>query len=178
MKWTCPACRDICCCAACRRSKAKQGIFLEKPSSSLSNASKDNRPKIQKVVTLSPATSIAVGIVLFGDLLDPNDKFMLDLSEFSPRATESPPESRCLSEETSLHVELDICSDSNQESDFEVDDSLPDEVEFVVVEEDEDRRENSEDDELDSSDAESGISGGISQVVDSFMSRTLPMCSF
>mmetsp|Transcript_42836 Transcript_42836/g.71339 ORF Transcript_42836/g.71339 Transcript_42836/m.71339 type:complete len:571 (-) Transcript_42836:109-1821(-) len=46
--WLCPACRSLCCCAACRRNKAK---FLYDPR------------------TMSPATSIACGLV-FGDMLD------------------------------------------------------------------------------------------------------------
>jgi len=48
--WPCPACRRICTCAACRRQKAK----LQQRADPL---------------TMSPATSLACGLVYFKDLL-------------------------------------------------------------------------------------------------------------
>eukprot|EP00475_Leptophrys_vorax_P031375 TRINITY_DN4751_c0_g1_i3.p1 TRINITY_DN4751_c0_g1~~TRINITY_DN4751_c0_g1_i3.p1 ORF type:complete len:347 (+),score=81.05 TRINITY_DN4751_c0_g1_i3:706-1746(+) len=54
--WKCPACRNSCCCAACRRAKAKSF------DSYLSTSS----------VSMSPATSIACGMVFFSDILDLN----------------------------------------------------------------------------------------------------------
>eukprot|EP00474_Spongospora_subterranea_P009217 CRZ09675.1 hypothetical protein [Spongospora subterranea] len=53
--WCCPSCRGICCCAACRRSKVQhheqqlQRIHYKTPE------------------VYSPATSMAVGMVYFGD---------------------------------------------------------------------------------------------------------------
>jgi len=46
--WPCPACRGLCCCAACRRQKAKKG---------------------SDPLTMSPATSLACGLVYFKDML-------------------------------------------------------------------------------------------------------------
>lgn len=56
-EWACPACRGICICAACRRQKAKP-----------SQASGPGMPQ------MSPATSLACGLVYYKDLL----KFKLD----------------------------------------------------------------------------------------------------
>jgi len=55
-KWMCPACRCLCCCAACRRQKAK---LADDPQ------------------TMSPATSLACGLV-FGDMLDGKDSLNLE----------------------------------------------------------------------------------------------------
>mmetsp|Transcript_23746 Transcript_23746/g.46291 ORF Transcript_23746/g.46291 Transcript_23746/m.46291 type:complete len:237 (-) Transcript_23746:367-1077(-) len=54
--WLCPACRTLCCCAACRRQKAK---LADDPR------------------TMSPATSLACGLV-FGDMLDGKNKLTLE----------------------------------------------------------------------------------------------------
>mmetsp|Transcript_21999 Transcript_21999/g.39016 ORF Transcript_21999/g.39016 Transcript_21999/m.39016 type:complete len:522 (+) Transcript_21999:191-1756(+) len=60
-KWFCPACRGLCCCAACRRQKAK---LLDDPR------------------TMSPATSLACGLV-FGDMLDVKHKLTLEEAQAS-----------------------------------------------------------------------------------------------
>ena len=48
--WLCPACRGLCCCAACRRQKTKG-------------------PGGGDPLTMSPATSLACGLVYFKDML-------------------------------------------------------------------------------------------------------------
>ncbi len=60
--WNCPACRNACCCAACRRTKAKS---LDQFVATY-NAANIN-PKKSGDVLMSPATSIACGLVYFGD---------------------------------------------------------------------------------------------------------------
>ncbi|GAB5356504.1 hypothetical protein AAMO2058_000295600 [Amorphochlora amoebiformis] len=59
-KWLCPACRSLCCCAACRRQRAKLD---------------EDQP-------MSPATSLACGLV-FGDMLDGKDQLTLEEAQAS-----------------------------------------------------------------------------------------------
>ena len=54
-QWLCPACRSVCCCAACRRSKSK-GFTND----------------VDRILAMSPATSLACGLVYFGDMWDKN----------------------------------------------------------------------------------------------------------
>jgi hypothetical protein len=59
--WTCPACREICTCAACRKGKLKGTRFAK-----------------QEPTAMSPATSMAVSLVYHGDLAMGLKKFNLD----------------------------------------------------------------------------------------------------
>jgi hypothetical protein len=65
ISWSCPACRQICTCAACRKNKLKSSKYFQ-----------------QDPALMSPATSIAVGLVYFGDISEEARKFKLD--EVSP----------------------------------------------------------------------------------------------
>lgn len=66
-KWSCPSCQGMCCCAACRRSKTK-----------VARAPNGKTPEMY-----SPATSMAVGLVYFGD-------FDLLSGEALPSSTSDP----------------------------------------------------------------------------------------
>jgi len=62
--YSCPSCRGICSCAACKRLK-----FKDHTSATGGN------DRLQ----MSPATSVACGLVYFGDNLESNKKFRLDI---------------------------------------------------------------------------------------------------
>eukprot|EP00475_Leptophrys_vorax_P000234 TRINITY_DN10140_c0_g1_i3.p1 TRINITY_DN10140_c0_g1~~TRINITY_DN10140_c0_g1_i3.p1 ORF type:complete len:557 (-),score=100.07 TRINITY_DN10140_c0_g1_i3:75-1721(-) len=67
--WQCPACRQLCSCAACRKGKMK-----------LTSSGGGNRLMQQDPAMMSPATSIAVGLVHYGAFMNTSNAFE-DISE-------------------------------------------------------------------------------------------------
>jgi len=76
-RWSCPACQGRCCCASCRSKKASNATHIE-----------DAR-------TMSPATSLACGLV-FGDILDRKDALTLEEARASV--------DRVLQKQMTLHI--------------------------------------------------------------------------